>query len=361
MTSYTPSDISFIKRTDINDEFGTYYIQAKKIPTDTPIVFVLGGNSAINDSESYRYLMAAHGVMKQENLGDIDTYSAVYRFNSSDPEINRANLFRKPTKMPAVKRTVTLDMETEKQLLKMQQNEPVPNSVRKLYRELILPRISNHAGERTDVASASRAMRNITIWGHCYANVLLGYLERLMEDEMLSMKYTITEIKNIQSNLLAILHSPDGPIGNSAFNILSFASAGNISVDFHNHLHKQIKDRSEFIKPGFLPGRRGNIVFAKRIRTRDNEEHKAGGMTDVIHPTNSFTFNGHTIITAERNALVNGINSSIRGDAIPSVRDLISGPDVNFDELEQNGNDLYETVLKSTRDLKRSLRRARQK
>lgn len=55
--------------------------------------------------------------------------------------------------------------------------------------------------------------------------------------------------------------------------------------------------------------------------------------------------------TFERNAIVNGVQSSIKHTYIPDVKELVTGGDKNleelFDQAKEDGNRAYEKMLEN--------------
>lgn len=342
MTKYLPSNMGIIKRTNksASNPFGIKHIDS--IPTDKTIIIAIGGEGTNSEKDANWYASKIEQLFQEEHIKDVDIYSIFYEFKSRNAFLDRINLFRKAG------RRIRLAVERENQLQYIVENEPTPEFIKQFYNILILPRVARD-GKRIETSQAESNLSNITVLAHCHGAATMLYLEKYMTDQMLSLGYKKTEIKSIQHNLLVVSHSPIAPLGRSNFTKLSFASAEDSSLEYHNLFHEYMVNNSFDIEPSYFPDIQGNLFVTGRLKESMMGEHNMVGLLKSDDKPGYLTNDGRILFTAERNAVTNGV----KRHQMPSVQQLVSGNGINFDRMSNNGKIILKDMVNYARTQRR--------
>ncbi|HNY25241.1 MAG TPA: hypothetical protein PKJ33_01685 [Alphaproteobacteria bacterium] len=346
MNKYIPSEIKIIQSVPktIDNIYGIKLVDS--IPVIKTVLFILGGNKAESEKTANNYALRLSYLLKENDINDVNIYSTLYYFNSRNTEFDELNIFQK-----ARRKISTLRECLNHDIKNTMENEPEPLFLNYLYNILIKPRIVGKKSEKIDLEKAIENVRKLVIFTHCYGSTVLKYLENFIGDKMSKIGYSKDDIKKIQENLLIIAHTPLSPLEHSKFTTVSFMSAMDEVLDHKNLFNKYIKNIDQNLKPSFFSGEKGNFFIVKKSKKDEGAEHFTSGIPKKEE--HLLTDDGKIIFTAERNALINGLKNSINGGPLPSIRELVSGGDFNFDTTEENGNLFYKNMLYNLRDKKK--------
>ncbi|MDL2295342.1 hypothetical protein LJC18_00810 [Lachnospiraceae bacterium OttesenSCG-928-E19] len=362
MNKYIPSKADIVQRVLKTSENPHGVKPAYYAPVTKPALLILGGSGTKLEKNANNYAARLETLLKENNINDVNIYSVFYNFNSHSPFLDRINLFRRAG------RKITLADHENQAMKVMMENEPKPEFVTKLFNIFIRPRIADSNNERLDCHIATRNINQLKIFIHCYGSSVIRFIEEMMISEMNKIGYKQHEIQSVMKNLLVIAHTPSAPIGKSAFTYLSFASAMDQIVNHHNLFHKYVKQLVKFIKPCFFPEPYGNFFLVARVKkdkpvtdkeknNQYDDEHETEGL--VNRERHLLTPDGNILFTAEANAIVNGLNAAISGEALPKIADLVSGNGVDFEEMKHNGEMFIKQMLPDLRAAMKIVRQRR--
>lgn len=353
MKTYNLSSVGIVQRINKTPEnpFGT--ITVNFIPVSKPALVIFGGSGTKIEKNANNYATRLENLLKENKIENVNIYSIFYKFNSRDSYFDEVNLFRKAG------RKIALSTRDEFDLKNMNKNEPEPDFIKKLYKDLIKPRVTNKNNEKLEINLVLKNIGKLKIFLHCYGASVMRFLEEFMSKEMITIGYKNKEIKEIQKNLLVIAHAPSAPLEKSAFTVLSFVSAEDNVLNHHNLFNKYISHNSIDLSPSFFPEPRGNIFIVRKSKIGNENEHFTSGITNF--EDSILTDDGKVIFAAERNAIVNGVKHSIQGGLLPSIRNLVSGNGVNFDTMLKNGESFYNEMVSDLRFMKQTPKHVNQK
>ena len=313
-----------VKKTDANIYGAT---QAKKVSIRKPCIVIFGGEltSKIKDANYYASFMKR--LISFYKITGIEIYSAYYSFEERAiaRKIERANTFVNAR---------------SKLLNKMGAQKPVDTQyINDLYQMIIRPRIVDNDGLKLPDQTALQNIRETVFFTHCHGSIPVYAFQDIMAKDMRELGYSATAIRNIMKNLLVIQHAPVSPLEKSKFNTVSFMSANDTLMNFHNKFSEYVADHSEDLPPSYFP--LGNFFAVYGFTHELTNEHQI----EIISRINQdmLTPDGAMIAAAERNAIVNGLRAAQAGAPTPNIRDLIAPaskkeavkPD--FDTLASNG------------------------
>lgn len=346
MTAYKPSNANLIHRVPKSDTAPYGIVQTITVPTDVPVLVAFGGELTYADQFANSYASMLNTLMTENKITGVEIYSVVYEFGSRDAALERAELFRAAGRKISVPEHPTARATYERQLRDIKENEPVPNYVKKLFDILLRPRISDDAGHRLPMAESMARTGRIKFYAHCHGAAAIYQMGEMMHAEMLRLGYTPDEITRVQKNLLVVQHGPLGPLNKQRFTTLSFGSAEDTMMQNHkNQFAKWIYDNSPDIVPSFFGEPNGNVFVAGHLKVASFQEHDHKGLLKSDEEMWPLTDDGKIIFAAERNALINGARHSIRGGPMPGIAELVNGDGVNFEELRQNGNYIFNLMM----------------
>ena len=226
------------------------------------------------------------------------------------------------------------------------------NYVHELYDAIIRPRISDDNGNKLPDDIALQNIRNIIFFTHSHGSTPVRTFQDIMFSDMHKLGYKPDAITNIMKNLLVVQHAPISPLEKSRFNTVSFMSANDTDLDFHNKFSEYVSEHNADIAPSYFE--LGNFFVAHSFTHDYLLEHQ---IVDLLPGTaqNILTPDGAIIMAAERNAVINGVRAVLKGKPIPDVKHLVSPVSKsdtirpNFDILAKNGEFFMGVMQKDLR------------
>lgn len=301
-------------------------VPATTIAPDKPCLVVFGGELTRTIKDANYYAAILIRLIDFYGIRGVDLYSVYYDFDTSDRRAERKNAFINA-------RSKILHKDYKKQIVDTQY-------IQELYDIIIQPRIVGPDHNKLPDLVALQNIRNLIIYTHSHGSVPAYAFQAIMADNMRKYGYEPKVIRDIMKNLLVIQHAPVSPLEKSKFNTVSFMSANDTKMNFHNKFSKYVYEHNEDLLPSYFP--LGNFFAVYGFTYQLIDEHQITGLVpnknqDMLTP------DGAIIMAAERNAIINGLDAARRGVPIPAVRDLIAPvlpTDVvrpDFDTLAQNG------------------------
>lgn len=348
MTAYRPSHARVIQRTAPGGAAAYNMAVAPTVPVDVPAIVAFGGELTNSDSHANSYGKMLYRALAEEKVSGVNVYSVVYDFGSRSPSLERADLFhRAGRKLKLAEHPITRAAMTAR-LDEMRANEPVPNYIIDLYNILLRPRLFDENGRVRPINTAIKNMRNIMFYGHSHGAAVITQLGDYMAQQLYDAGRTPEQIAKIQRNLLVIQHGPLSPLNPNRrrFNTISFASAEDTTMQNHgNAFARYMSENSADVVPAFFAGDRGNLFVVQRLRSSFIGEHDHRGILRDEREQMMTSDDGGILFDAERNALTRGAKNMLTGRAVPSVRELVNGKTVDFDQMKRNGDALYNIML----------------
>ena len=335
--------IQRVPKTDAN-KYGVKTV--RHVPVSTPAVVIFGGEltDTIKDANYYASLMSK--LLKFYNINGVNIYSVYYDFDTDDRSSERIAAFIKAR---------------SKLLNKMKQPEKIQDTsyIQQLYNIVVRPRIIGHSGEKLDDNRALRNVRNLIIFTHSHGSAPVRAFQDIMLKDMRDAGYERTTIRNIMKNIFVVQHAPMSPLEKSQFNTVSFMSADDTQMDFHNKFSEYLFKQNADLWPSYFS--LGNLFAVYSITEESFAEHSIVGLLPNIDQE-KLTADGAIIMAAERNSIINGIRATQGKQPIPPVRDLITNasskdpitPD--FDLLKRCGDffmRVMENDLRTTKNTSR--------
>lgn len=334
---YKPSNAHVIKSVQKTSENEYGVIDVDAIDIHRPCIVVLGGELTDNPRFANHYIKQIKQVLGEySNMTDI--YSIYYNFGSRDTDSERVNIFRKAGHR--IRNTTKSIQEINANIDHMSATEPTPQYIKQLYNVLLNPiLVSGANGTRVPASTVAQRASNIRFYAHSHGAAVATMLGEYMAKQMKSMGYSANEIRSVQKNIIVIQHGPITTLEHPRFTTLSFASASDTKMNLHNRFSEYAADNSFDLFPSYFPQGGAHLFAAGEISTFITKEHDNEGLTKP----ETLTEDGQIILSAERNAIVNAVRGA--GKPVPAIRDLVSGPGVNFDMLAANGDWFYKNML----------------
>ena len=316
-------------------------VDATTIPIDTPCVVVIGGERTVSRKDANHYASILNQLLCMHNLDDIAIYSAYYPDNIINRGNERAKLFK------AAQQRIKQHTGVSK--------SPENEYIYDLYQSIIQPRIISKNNEKFSDIEVMHNLHRVMIYTHCHGAAVVRVFQDLMLSDLDKYGYNHKSVPQIMKHLLVVQHAPTAPIHNSLFNTISFMSASDTLMDFHNQFSAYVSEHPEDLPPSYF--RSGNFFATYKINYQALGEHQIAGLMPWM-AEDELTPDGKIIMTAERNAIINGLNLIKSPELkVPSARELIAPlsdddpvkPD--FDALKRNG-DFFMTLMRN--DLKQS-------
>ena len=296
------------------------------IDQNKPSIIAFGGELGRTIKDANYYASMLTQLLEYYGIKNVDVYSIYYDFNTKSRSAERKNVF--------------IDARS-KILNKGSVKQPVDTQyIQELYEIVIHPRIVGPNGDKLPDLTALQNIRNLIIYTYSHGSVPAYAFQSIMANDMRKCGYTPRAIRNIMKNLLVIQHAPMSPLEKSKFNTVSFMSANDTMMNFHNKFSEYVVENNEQLLPSYFP--LGNFFAVYGFTYQLLDEHQINGLLpnkgqDMLTPE------GAIIMAAERNAIINGIRAVQNNNPVPSIRDLIApiskkdtiNPD--FDTLAQNG------------------------
>lgn len=339
MSEYKVSNAYVLKSVPKSDDAPYGVIPADTIDVNRPTIIALSGELTDNPRFANHYIKQLKQVLANGGVDNATIYSVYYDFGSRDTTSERAKLFQRACHRI---RNMSQDINTINAKIKMMdENEPSPKYIEQLYNILLAPILATDGTDtRPDINTVAQRASYIRFYAHSHGAAVATMLGKIMAKEMSKMGYKISEIRAVQQNIIVIQHGPITPLERPNFTTLSFASASDTKVNLHNRLHEYAYDNSFDLYPSYF-GRAGAHIFtAGSLSNILTKEHDNDGLVndDILSE------DGQIIFSAQRNAIVNSMRMA--GQPTPDISNLVSGPGVDFKELQSNGKWFYQLMMK---------------
>ncbi len=337
------SDAGVIKRVcvETNQDCGINLIQS--IPANEPAIVALGGDLTHSAKQANYYASTLKRLLAHHGLSNVGVYSVYYCFAGQDAKLTRKDIFRR-----AGHRFLgtPISQKDERKIEKMRSAEPTPKYVESLFNIILRPRIFKDNGEPHISGDVMANVRKLKFLTHCHGAAVIQMLGDVMRREMLAAGFGKADIRKIQSQILVVQYAPLAPLEKSAFTTVSFASVDDTMMNDHNNaLTDYVTEMSAGMRPAFFAKPLGNIFVAPELRQEFDSEHALTDLMGVEIPNQgSLTANGIIIYSAIRNAIIRGAKHSLQDGALPDVRSLTNGENVDFDALHSFGQQFYEEM-----------------
>lgn len=327
MTTQMPQSEQIMKRVpkDPEHEYGATDVNA--IPTNEPCIVVFGGERTVSRKDANYYASIFNRLFAAYDIADIGIYSAYYPFTDTNRSSGRSKMFRLAQNILKKRQEFTISADNK--------------YVHDLYNQVIFPRIVDKNNKRFPDDVTMNNIHRVMIFTHCHGAAVVRAFQELMMDDMVKYGYDKRVIPQIMKQLLVVQHAPTAPIHNSMFNTVSFMSASDTLMNFHNVFSKYASEHGEDMMPSYFSA--GNFFAAYLFTYQMIAEHQIVGLVPDSEQ-DQLTPDGAMIMAAERNAIINGAKSMRSNSTAPlSAKQLIAPisasdkikPD--FDELKQNG------------------------
>lgn len=349
-TPFKTSVATLIQRVPRSDAHPYACAVADNVPIDVPAVVAFGGEltRTMRGANSYANLLQRVAEENEVATG-VNFYSVMYDFGSRMPALERTEQFRIAGRKIREQIHPLLKKERDDLIREMKEHEPVANYVVQLYDILLRPRIVVSHDMPTNIEQTIKNIHQIVFYGHCHGASVIWQMGEYMHNQMIQTGFAPRDVSRIQKELLVIQHSPIAPLDKQRFTTLSFASAEDTMMQHHHNLFAQWSaDNSADVMASYFP--RGNLFMAGRLKEMSFQEHDHSGLLFSDELSWPLTDDGRLIFSAERNALVHGIENMIAGNKkLPSVKKLVHGPDVDFERLCRNGDFLSKIMMQDLR------------
>ncbi|MBP5707945.1 MAG: hypothetical protein J6W79_03040 [Alphaproteobacteria bacterium] len=335
------------------------------VPTNVPCIIAFGGEGTHSLKEANYYASLLKNWMGYCAITDVEIYSAYYyetetsynpdaitktpngntadsvaveNVKCSNRNQERANAFTNARSKILNPGATIYDVDT--------------NYVHELYDAIIRPRIADDNGDKLHDDVALQNARNVIFFTHCHGSVTVRTFQDIMLSDMRKLGYAPAIITKIMKSILVIQHAPVSPLEKSRFNTLSFMSATDTNMDFHNKFSEYVIEHNADISPSYFE--LGNFFVVHNFTYDYIFEHQIVDLLPGI-TQNILTPDGAIIMAAERNAVINGVRAVLNGKPMPDVRHLVSPVSKsdtvrpNFDMLAKNGEFFMQIMKKDLR------------
>ena len=344
MTANHAFDNQIVKRV-AKDQTNPYgIVDAKNIPIDKPCLVVIGGERTITHKDANYYASMMNQLLGAYGIDDVGIYSAYYDYTNTNRNTERSHLFRiAQARIKNQHKDITSAHDYD--------------YIYDLYKSIVLPRIVTPNGKRFSTNKAIKNMQNAILFTHCHGAMVVRTFQSFAVMDLEKYGYDKLEINKIMKSLLVIQHAPVAPLHHSLFNTISFMSASDTRMNFHNKMSEYMIEHSEDLPPSYFTA--GNFFVAYYLTHQMIEEHNIIGIVpnkeqDMLTP------DGAIIMAAERNTIINAINSVRNGNLAPlSPKELIkpaNKTDVvipDFEELKRNG-DFFMYIMRNDLRMQKS-------
>lgn len=341
---YTPSTLKIIQRIK-KSEFNEHgVVTPSRLSLARPALVLFGGDFTEDDRNANHYASAMENVLTHAGVSGIDIYSVYYKFGDRNSFLDRVNLFRQ-----AGQRLDLRFASQEEKLSRMNENEPIPQMIIRAYQMVIHPRLVTESDAPRSMATIIKYMRRIRFWAHSHGGAIIRHLGDYMYDQMRNMGFTNAQISEIQQNLLVIQHAAQVPLHHMRFNTITFASTSDDKMDLYNNFSNWIESHPDMGGPVYFPPEQGNVFAAHHLSHNPDDEHDMCYLRFNSPEYKNLTDNGRIICDAERNAIIASAKNAIDGGPIPTPEQLVSGPTIDFAQMRDRGERMYNAMLNDLR------------
>jgi len=329
---YIPTNAVLIQ----ND--GLRYAVVDSVTPDGVVVVTLGGELTYTPDMANMYAKTMRTLLHENGIDDVPVYGAAYEFGSHHAVLERIRLFRRAWRR--IKRLWERDDindRMESSMARMTENEPTPRYIIELYNKIFAPRINDATTNHAAANILAARMRGLVLYGHSHGGAVIRQMGDYMATDLRGRGYTAPEIRTIQRAVLAVQHAPTAPLEHPRFTTVSFGSAEDTRAQMYNKFYEFLYENSADIVPSFFDTLGANVFVAGRLKNTATGEHDPKGLLDHAVTNKTLTDDGKIIFAAQRNVIVNGVRSAMRGAPMPTIAELANGGIVDFDQLQHNG------------------------
>lgn len=202
-------------------------------------------------------------------------------------------------------------------------------------------------------------MNKLKIVAHCFGGYAALKIEEMSLKTMEELGYTPQEQKFIQGQMQVLAMNPYCPLGVQKSDMFSIVSAQDREVTHNNffeiYIRRQVA-KGKIIPLCYFEKKLGNFMLINRMYGSDNrrnsqidgDEHNYFGFK--ILP--AFSEKGKIAMRFMQNALINGLQSAVKGELRPLDTKNMLCVDENdciaFEEAKANGKTLYKQMVEYT-------------
>lgn len=343
---YTPTSAILIQN---NGETGRDFSVVESVTPDGPAVVALGGELTYAPGMANTYAKTLRTLLRENGIESVPIYAAAYEFGSHNSELERVQIFRRAGRKVRIRHHAELNTKMEQQLAQMNTMEPVPNYIIELYDKIFNPRMADVPENHPTANILAARMRGLVIYAHSHGAAVVWQMGKHMRAQLQQLGYNAEEIHQIQRSVLAVQHAPTAPLERPAFTTVSFGSAEDTAARAYNKFYDFLYENSADIVPSFFDALDARVFVAGRLKQTLVGEHDPVGLLDHAKTNETLTEDGKIIFAAQRNVIVNGVRSAMRGDPMPTMAQLANGGIVDFARLQRTGNSIYEWMVSTVR------------
>lgn len=328
---------------------GDDFTVADSVPSDGVAVITFCGELTDTEHMANTYGKTGAALLRESGIQGVSVYSVAYDFGSSVANLERAQMFRNAGRRLELAVRPDVRAHMEEQLKRMRENEPTPRYITQIYDKIIRPRMTTRDGLKIPANILAARMRGLVLYGHSHGGAVIRALGAYMRDQMRNAGYSPTDIKHVQTQVLAVLHAPTAPLEHPQFTTVSFVSADDTRADAYNKFSEFMYENSANIVPSFFNILGANVFIAGHLKTGFAGEHDPTGLLNHESTNEKLTDDGKIIFAVERNVITNGVRGAMAGSAMPDVATLAAGDGIDFDQMRRNGEYIYNLMMNDLR------------
>ncbi len=316
------------------DEKPHGWYEVKELNSDEPTVLIFGGQSTTTDRAASSYCKMVEEVLDKNGCKeDVNVIGVVNHYGDSyDPFLSRSE---------GVNNVQECDED------KLNEETVRPQYVNDIFELAVKNRLCDEEGQKLDTKDACRKMRNLNIFVHCHGGSTFAQLEKLTWHKMKELGYSREERTQVLQELVVVAYAPYTALGKSKAKMVSFVSDTDKVVTYNNRIEDTIRYNQDVKKDKtttcFFEGHRGNVFRTNSLGDIDQHE------LETLYPDESkLNADGKSFMSMLRNALVNGVKSSVSGKKRGDIKDMVSNNTLtrNYVEyLSQTGEQVWEKLI----------------
>ncbi len=342
---YRTSDARIIKAVPKTAENPYGIIDVDSVTVGTPAIIALGGEFTYTQQAANHYISQIRQILTKHHIDGADIYSVYYNFGSRYADLERQEIFRAASrKIKEAEHPNAREFRRNK-IAQMQENEPNPIYVQKLYNMIIKPMIFNENGVVRPIAEIAENTNKLRMYAYSHGAAVIYAMGKIATTEMKQSGIAPSDAKKLLKNIVVIQFGPVAPLEHPVFTTLSFASGSDTMSDGHNNFSEYMYENAENLYPGYFSQLGTHVFIAGKINERYDKEHDDSGVVS----DDGLTEDGQVLFSLERNAIVNVMRATVQNRPTPSVQEMVSGHGVDFEELKHNGNVFYDRMVKRLR------------
>ena len=340
---YIVSNAGLVKSVERTDEHPYGVKEVEHVDADKPILVLFGGEYTIGHHAANHYIKQMKVILdaSEINLDDIDIYSVFYQFGSRHADTERSELFLAAGRKLQPKPHPNAEELHQKRRKRIQENEPEPKYIEKLYNAIMKPLIFGKDGAPLD--KIIQNFSKLRFYGYSHGAAAIYMLGKYTKKELQKLGVVSAEITKLMQSVIAIQFGPVAPLEHPEFKTLSFMSGGDTRVDGFNNFSEYMYENAENLYPSYFHILGADMFVVGKISERFDGEHNDEGITSE----KNLTEDGKLLFNALRNAIYNATHSTDT-----DVNKLVAGTGVNFQNMKYNGDVFYNRMLNRLRGQK---------